>query len=309
MIYAWRYPKSIHRSVMIGVNPPGHFLWSPKTTDALIGRYSRLCARDAGCSSGPTTSPPRCARRPRTCRDRFWFLPIATGNAKIASFYGLMESTSGVGAALGADDDRLVALGRRRRRERALVPVADGADGVPRVVRLGRGGRRRPGRHPGRRQRYFAQARTAATRSSATPAPSSSTAAAASRTRSRPAPDENEYTHVRDSNVDDPARRRAHSTSRRRRRSRPASCCRTSATADQVVLAGARTHRHPSGATSRRRARRLLNTYPRHRQGRHVALHAGEGRLHARRDAHRPRQGVRRDAVSGCRSSSCSRCC
>src|SRR5207237_2304321 len=23
MIYAWRYPKSIHRSVMIGVNPPG----------------------------------------------------------------------------------------------------------------------------------------------------------------------------------------------------------------------------------------------------------------------------------------------
>ena len=27
MIYAWRYPESIHRSVMIAVNPPGHFLW------------------------------------------------------------------------------------------------------------------------------------------------------------------------------------------------------------------------------------------------------------------------------------------
>ena len=27
MIYAWRYPKSIHRSVMIAVNPPGHFVW------------------------------------------------------------------------------------------------------------------------------------------------------------------------------------------------------------------------------------------------------------------------------------------
>src|SRR5215207_1067477 len=26
MIYSWRYPKSIHRSVMIGVNPPGHFV-------------------------------------------------------------------------------------------------------------------------------------------------------------------------------------------------------------------------------------------------------------------------------------------
>ena len=50
MIYAWRYPRSIHRSVMIGVNPPGHFLWDPKTTDAQIGRYSRLCAQDASCS-------------------------------------------------------------------------------------------------------------------------------------------------------------------------------------------------------------------------------------------------------------------
>src|SRR6266487_5014094 len=29
MIYSWRYPKSIHRSVMIGVNPPGNFLWNP----------------------------------------------------------------------------------------------------------------------------------------------------------------------------------------------------------------------------------------------------------------------------------------
>ena len=36
MIYAWRYPKSIHRSVMIGVNPPGNFLWDAKTTDEQI---------------------------------------------------------------------------------------------------------------------------------------------------------------------------------------------------------------------------------------------------------------------------------
>ncbi|HEY6606211.1 MAG TPA: alpha/beta fold hydrolase, partial [Gaiellaceae bacterium] len=44
MIYAWRYPRSIHRSVLIAVNPPGHFLWDPKATDELLGRYSRLCA-------------------------------------------------------------------------------------------------------------------------------------------------------------------------------------------------------------------------------------------------------------------------
>ena len=46
MIYAWRYPESIHRSVMIGVNPPGHFLWDAKTTDEQIRRYAALCAKD-----------------------------------------------------------------------------------------------------------------------------------------------------------------------------------------------------------------------------------------------------------------------
>ena len=46
MIYAWRYPKSIHRSVMIGVNPPGNFLWDAKTTGEQIRRYAALCAQD-----------------------------------------------------------------------------------------------------------------------------------------------------------------------------------------------------------------------------------------------------------------------
>ena len=44
MIYSWRYPTAIHRSVMIGVNPPGHFLWYPKTTDEQIRKYAALCA-------------------------------------------------------------------------------------------------------------------------------------------------------------------------------------------------------------------------------------------------------------------------
>src|ERR671936_575825 len=51
MIYAWRYPKSIHRSVMIGVNPPGNFLWDAQTTDEQIHRYAALCARDVSCRS------------------------------------------------------------------------------------------------------------------------------------------------------------------------------------------------------------------------------------------------------------------
>lgn len=44
LIYAWRYPERVHRSVMIGVNPPGHFVWDARTTDEQIRRYAALCA-------------------------------------------------------------------------------------------------------------------------------------------------------------------------------------------------------------------------------------------------------------------------
>jgi pimeloyl-ACP methyl ester carboxylesterase len=63
LIYSWRYPRRIHRSVMIGVNPPGHFLWGAKTTNEQIARYAALCAKDAGCRGRPTTSPQRCGAR------------------------------------------------------------------------------------------------------------------------------------------------------------------------------------------------------------------------------------------------------
>jgi RND superfamily putative drug exporter len=94
MIYAWRYPRSIHRSVLIAVNPPGHFLWDPKATDELLGRYSRLCAEDSSCSKRTDNLAASMRETAAHMPDRFWSLPISAGNAKLASFYGLMESTS-----------------------------------------------------------------------------------------------------------------------------------------------------------------------------------------------------------------------
>ena len=32
-VYAWMYPESIHRSIMISVNPPGHMVWEPSVLD------------------------------------------------------------------------------------------------------------------------------------------------------------------------------------------------------------------------------------------------------------------------------------
>ena len=94
MIYAWRYPKSIHRSVMIGVNPPGNFLWDPKTTDAQIRQYSRLCARDSHCSKRTDDLAGSIRKAVTNMPDRFWGLPLDRNAARITSFYGLMESTS-----------------------------------------------------------------------------------------------------------------------------------------------------------------------------------------------------------------------
>jgi len=44
MIYAWRHPERINRSVMLGVNPPGHYLWDQGVTDEQIARYAELRA-------------------------------------------------------------------------------------------------------------------------------------------------------------------------------------------------------------------------------------------------------------------------
>jgi pimeloyl-ACP methyl ester carboxylesterase len=94
MIYSWRHPKSIHRSVMIGVNPPGNFLWNAKTTDEQIRKYSALCAKDDSCSKRTDDLAESIRQATADIPNRWFFLPIKQGNVRIASFYGLMETTS-----------------------------------------------------------------------------------------------------------------------------------------------------------------------------------------------------------------------
>jgi len=50
-VYAYMHPNSLRRLILIGVNTPGHFIWTPESFDKLIGRMSDLCAKDAACSS------------------------------------------------------------------------------------------------------------------------------------------------------------------------------------------------------------------------------------------------------------------
>lgn len=94
MIYAWRYPHRVARSVMIGVNPPGNFLYNGATIDQQLAHYSTLCAKDASCRSRtPNLAATIASTAAHTPRD--WLsLPIGAGNVRIGTFLGLANATS-----------------------------------------------------------------------------------------------------------------------------------------------------------------------------------------------------------------------
>jgi pimeloyl-ACP methyl ester carboxylesterase len=50
-LYGLKHPESIKRSVMISVNPPGHFAWDPETIDKQLHYYSDLWSKDSLMSS------------------------------------------------------------------------------------------------------------------------------------------------------------------------------------------------------------------------------------------------------------------
>ena len=102
MIYSWRYPKSIHRSVMIGANPPGHFLWDAKTTGEQIRRYAALCAQDESCRSRTPDLAASIHAASGNIPKRWLFLPIKEGNVKAAAFFGLMAATTDGAGPLAA---------------------------------------------------------------------------------------------------------------------------------------------------------------------------------------------------------------
>ena len=96
---------------MIGVNPPGHFLWHAKDFDQLEQRYAHYCEQDTSCSKRTDDLVASLRRTSEDMPGRFLFLPINRNAARVASFFGLHETTP-EGPAERVDDARLVALGR-----------------------------------------------------------------------------------------------------------------------------------------------------------------------------------------------------
>jgi len=97
MIYGWRYPRSVYRSVMIGGNPPGGFVWDPAITDEQLRHYAALCAQDAKCRARTADLTATIRRVAAHMPDRWLFLPIKEGNVRLATFLGLLNATSAAG--------------------------------------------------------------------------------------------------------------------------------------------------------------------------------------------------------------------
>jgi pimeloyl-ACP methyl ester carboxylesterase len=96
-----RYTKSIHRSIIGGISPPGDFVWNPKTTDAILKKYGDLWKKD---SLNLKRSPDII----KTMQNVFLTLPakwkkINLDPGKIrAMMFHVMYKTSGVGQVFDA---------------------------------------------------------------------------------------------------------------------------------------------------------------------------------------------------------------
>jgi pimeloyl-ACP methyl ester carboxylesterase len=96
LVYGWRHPERIHRSVMTGVNPPGGFLWDPATTDEQLRRYAELCAADTTCRTRTDDLAGAMRDLAADPPGRWLLWPIEAANLQAFSIVGLTESTSGV---------------------------------------------------------------------------------------------------------------------------------------------------------------------------------------------------------------------
>ena len=91
MIYAWKYPDSLYRSVMIAVNPPGHFVWEPDITDKQLEYDAELCAKDPGCSDSTTDLAETMRKVVHNLPRRWLFLSIDPGKVKIITHFMLFH--------------------------------------------------------------------------------------------------------------------------------------------------------------------------------------------------------------------------
>jgi len=95
MIYAWRYPESIQRSAMVGVNPPGHmFTYDPAVIDQQIEYYAQLCAQDPKCNAKTENLAETIRTISHNLPKRWLGIPLDRGMMRAASFESISDTQS-----------------------------------------------------------------------------------------------------------------------------------------------------------------------------------------------------------------------
>jgi pimeloyl-ACP methyl ester carboxylesterase len=94
MIYSWMYPKNVERSVMVGVNPPGNFIYSGAEIDQGIESYSALCAKQPSCHARIGNLAASMKHTATHMPSSWYSLPIRPGNVLVGTFLGLTDETA-----------------------------------------------------------------------------------------------------------------------------------------------------------------------------------------------------------------------
>jgi pimeloyl-ACP methyl ester carboxylesterase len=90
-LYAWQHPQAIHRSLMIGVNPPGRFLWDPAMIDAQLAFDARLWAEDPARAEISKNLAEDVRWVVQHMPSRWLLLPIDPGKVKVMAFVMLFS--------------------------------------------------------------------------------------------------------------------------------------------------------------------------------------------------------------------------
>lgn len=88
-VYAWMYPESVFRSIMISVNPPGHMVWEPSVLDEQIEYDADLCAQDPECRARTEDLAETMRYVAHNMPHRWLFLKIDPGKARFMTHFFL----------------------------------------------------------------------------------------------------------------------------------------------------------------------------------------------------------------------------
>jgi len=95
-IYTQLYPEQVSRLVMVGANPPGHFLWEPELIDEQLVDYGALCAADVDCAARTDDLAMTMRQVNEEMADKWLLLSIDPGKVQAVAFVMLFNRTTAV---------------------------------------------------------------------------------------------------------------------------------------------------------------------------------------------------------------------